>query len=62
MEIESKTGSFYGDLVSAAMSKDVKRMVELIDTLDNEQVGFLAFASMDIVTMLKTIKKIKNGN
>ncbi len=62
MEVESKTGSFYGDLVSAAMSKDVKRMVELIDTLDSEQVGFLVSASTDIVMMLNAIRKIKNGN
>ncbi len=57
--MENKTVAFYGDLVEAAMSKNVKRMVELVDTLDAKQMAVLGIALMDLAMILSAVGQIR---
>ncbi len=63
MEITNKTVEFYGDLIQAGIAKDVFHMVELISSLNKDQVSDLCIALINITDMATTISRVReNGN
>lgn len=59
MEMENETPLFYGNLVKAAINKDIKHMIKLIATLDKRQICTLNFALLKIGVVSDTVIKIR---
>lgn len=59
MEVGFDTIKFYGELVEAAISKDIQYMVKLINILNEEEMRVLSFALLKITIVTNTVIRVR---